>query len=180
MSSPARAARGVWRRASDAWYRLLCTLLVIALAALLVPVTLQILSRHTSFVPAYIWTEEMARLMFIWVIMIGAMVGMRERSHFVVDVFPELSPRAHALVELVAGVATLLFALIFLWAGWEFTQFAFNRISELAELPLWTIHVAWPVLGASWLLFHGEHMLEMACMATGASTAASSIGVEPH
>ena len=180
MTLENRVPRGFWRRVSDAWYRLLCVLMVVALAALIVPVSLQIFSRHTSFVPTYIWTEEMARLMFVWVIMLGAMVGMRERSHFVVDVFPQLTPRTHALVELLAGTATLLFALVFLWAGWEFTQFAFNRISELAELPLWTIHVAWPVLGASWVLFHGEHMLHMARVVMGREALRSPLGVEPH
>jgi len=40
---------------------------------LLVPVTLQIVSRHTELIPGYIWTEELARLMFIWTVMIGAM-----------------------------------------------------------------------------------------------------------
>ena len=135
--------------------------MVFALVVLLVPVSLQILSRHTPLVPTFIWTEEMARLLFIWVIMIGAMVGMRERSHFVVDIWPKLSRRADAALEVVSGLFTLGFALIFLWAGWEFTRFAFNRISELAELPLWTIHVAWPVLGLTWFLFHGEHLLKM-------------------
>ncbi len=33
-----------------------------------------------------------------------------------------------------------------LWAGWEFTRFAWHRVSELADLPLWMIHVAWPRL----------------------------------
>lgn len=159
--NPPAAARGLWHRASNAWYALLQWAMVVALVVLLLPVALQILSRHTDLVPTYIWTEEMARLLFIWVIMIGAMVGMRERSHFVVDIWPRLSPRADAALELVAGVFNLGFALIFLWAGWEFTAFAFNRISELAEMPLWTIHVAWPVLGLTWLLFHGEHLLRM-------------------
>ncbi len=49
-------------------------------------------------------------------------------------------------------------ALVFVWAGIEFTKFAWNRISELAELPLWLIHVAWPVTGATWLIFLGEQM----------------------
>ena len=61
-------------------------LLVCALVVLLVPVTLQIVSRHTELIPGYIWTEELARLMFIWTVMIGAMIGMRERTHFVVDI----------------------------------------------------------------------------------------------
>jgi TRAP-type C4-dicarboxylate transport system permease small subunit len=165
MTEAPRPKRGAWHRVGDAWYLVLSTLMVVALLVLIVPVTLQIFSRHTSLVPTYIWTEEMARLMFIWLIMLGAMVGMRERLHFVVDVWPQLSPRANAVVELVAGTATLLFALVFVWAGWEFTEFAFYRISELAELPLWTIHVAWPVLGVTWVLFQGEHMIEMARVA---------------
>ena len=40
--------------------------------------------------------------------------------------------------------------------GIEFVDFAWFRISELAELPLWLIHLAWPLLGFSWLLFGGE------------------------
>ena len=168
MTSQDRAARrGAWRVISDAWYRVLCFLLVVSLAALIVPVSLQIFSRHTSLIPAYIWTEEMARLMFVWVIMIGAMVGMRDRLHFTVDIWPTMSPRANAWLELGSGLFTLGFALIFIWAGWEFTEFAIYRISELAELPLWVIHVAWPVLGVTWTIFHGEHMLRMARLALG-------------
>jgi TRAP-type C4-dicarboxylate transport system permease small subunit len=56
-------------------------------------------------------------------------------------------------VELLSGAFVVLFALVFLWWGWEFTEFAIYRISELAELPLWTIHMAWPIAGAVWLLF---------------------------
>ena len=161
MTDAPRATRGSWRRISDVWYRVLCALMVAALVVLLVPVSLQILSRHTGLIPSYIWTEELARLMFIWTVMIGAMVGMRERTHFVVDVWPTLSRRANAQVELLSGVGILLVAAVFVYGGWEFTEFAIYRISELAELPLWTIHMAWPLLGITWLLFQGEHMVDM-------------------
>ena len=135
--------------------------MVIALAALLIPVSLQILSRHTELIPGYIWTEEMARLTFVWTVMIGAMVGMRERTHFVVDVWPTLSPVGNAWLELASGLGILLFAGVFVYGGWQFTEFAIYRISELAELPLWTIHAAWPLLGITWLLFQAEHMIDM-------------------
>src|SRR5690606_23559175 len=152
----ARAPRGAWRLFTAAWHRILSALLVFSVAILVVKVSLQIFSRYTSLIPSYIWTEEMARFLFVWLIMIGAMVGMREGTHFIVDMWPKLSPRADAVLQLVSGVAVLLFAGVFVIAGWEFTAFAFNRISELAELPLWMIHVAWPLLGLSWLAFHGE------------------------
>ena len=74
---------------------------------------------------------------------------------------------ADAALELVSGIAVLAFAIVFVVAGWEFTEFAFNRISELAELPLWMIHIAWPLLGLSWLAFHGERMYDLWRVATG-------------
>jgi TRAP-type C4-dicarboxylate transport system permease small subunit len=52
----------------------------------------------------------------------------------------------------------LVAALVFVWAGYEFTRFAWNRTSELAELPLWLIHVAWPVTGVTWIAFLGEQI----------------------
>jgi TRAP-type C4-dicarboxylate transport system permease small subunit len=52
------------------------------------PVFLQIVSRYTDLIPSYIWTEEMARFLFIWTVMIGAMIGVRESTHFDVDLLP--------------------------------------------------------------------------------------------
>jgi TRAP-type C4-dicarboxylate transport system permease small subunit len=146
-------------RTLNRWYgRALSWLLVASVAVLIVPVSLQIFSRYTALIPSYIWTEEMARFFFIWSIMLGAMVGIREGTHFVVDLWPRLAPRPQAALRIVASVFVLVFALVFLWWGLDFTRFAFNRISELAELPLWYIHVAWPLAGATWLLFLGEQM----------------------
>jgi TRAP-type C4-dicarboxylate transport system permease small subunit len=141
------------------WYgRLLSWLLAASVAILVFPVSLQIFSRYTALIPSYIWTEEMARFFFIWSILLGAMVGIREGTHFVVDLWPPLNARLQAAIRLVASVFVLVFAFVFLWWGIDFTRFAFNRISELAELPLWYIHVAWPLAGATWLAFLGEQM----------------------
>jgi TRAP-type C4-dicarboxylate transport system permease small subunit len=95
-------------------------------------------------------------------IMIGANVGVRDGAHFMVDIFPRLSPRGEAVLSLISGIFVLVFAMVFLIWGIEFTQFAMNRISELAELPLWLIHIAWPVTGATWLVFQGERMYDSA------------------
>jgi len=148
-----------WRKFSNAYAAFLSWLLVVTIAVLIFPVSLQIFSRYTELIPSYIWTEELARFVFIWAIMLGAMLGIRDGTHFVVDLWPRLSPRGAALLDLTSHVFVLIFALVFVWYGIEFTQFAWGRISELAELPLWLIHVAWPAAGITWLLFGGERML---------------------
>jgi TRAP-type C4-dicarboxylate transport system permease small subunit len=151
-----------------AWYAaLLSSLLAISVAILVVPVTLQIFSRFTALIPHYIWTEEMARFLFIWTIMLGAMIGVRESTHFEVDVWPKVPRRFEAAVKLVARVGVLIVAMVFVWSGIEFTRFAWYRISELAELPLWLIHIAWPLTGITWLVFLGEQMWDEFKVLTG-------------
>jgi TRAP-type C4-dicarboxylate transport system permease small subunit len=140
------------------YYRLLNLLLVVSVATLIVPVTLQMVSRLTQLIPAWIWTEEMARFLFIWMVMLGAMIGVRDGSHFDVDVWPELKPRTNALLRIVSMIFMLVFALVFVWYGIKFVQFGWNQTSELADLPMAWIFVAWPLTGATWLLFGGERL----------------------
>jgi TRAP-type transport system small permease protein len=146
----------MFRKITEWYASLLRWLLAISVGVLIFPVSLQIFSRYTELIPSYIWTEEMARFLFVWMIMLGAMLGIREQSHFEVDVWPRLGGRPQAALRLLSNLAVLGFALVFVWAGIEFTRFAWNRISELAELPLWLIHIAWPITGFTWLLFAGE------------------------
>jgi TRAP-type C4-dicarboxylate transport system permease small subunit len=150
---------GAWRRLTQAYATFLSALLAIAVGLLVIPVSLQIFSRYTELIPSYIWTEEMARFMFIWTIMIGAMIGVRESTHFEVDVWPQLGPRWEALARLLGRLGVLAAACVFVFAGIEFTRFAWKRTSELADLPLWWIHVAWPVTGFSWVVFLGEQVV---------------------
>ena len=149
---------GLWRRLTRLYAELLSWLLAITVGLLIIPVSLQIFSRYTELIPSYIWTEEMARFMFIWTIMIGAMIGVRESTHFEVDVWPQMGPRGEAVARLFGRLGVLMAALVFVSAGIEFTRFAWKRTSELADLPLWYIHVAWPVTGFTWIVFLGEQV----------------------
>jgi len=138
------------------YHRLLTVLMVATVAILVVPVTLQIVSRFTQIIPHYIWTEELSRFLFIWMVMLGAMIAVREGTHFEVDVWPTLRPRLNALLKIVSSLFVLVFALVFVWWGIAFVRFGWNQVSELAELPMNYIFVAWPLAGLTWLVFLGE------------------------
>ena len=161
------------RKLIDGYYRLLNALLVVTVAILVVPVAIQILSRHTPWVPSWIWTEEMARFLFIWMIMIGAMVGIRDGAHFDVDLWPELAPRANALLRVVADVFVLIMALVFIWYGIRFVQFGWDQTSELAELPMTWIFISWPLAGFTWVVFLGERFLANLRLIAGTDKAVS-------
>ena len=170
MSSSVSTPPGLWRRFTAAYAQFLTGLLALSVAVIIIPVTLQIISRYTALIPSYIWTEEMARFLFIWMIMIGAMIGVREASHFEVDVWPKLSRRSEAAIRIAARLGILVFALVFVVGGIEFTRFAWYRTSELAEMPLWMIHIAWPVAAVTWIVFLGEQFYDEARILFGGST----------
>ena len=137
----------------DGYYRLLQALLVTLMAVLIVPVGMQILSRYTGLIPRYIWTEEIARFCFVWIIMLGAMIAVRDGTHFDVDILPHGSRRVEAALRLFVHFAMLLVALIFIYYGYQFAQFGAIQTSEIAGLPLLTIYIAWPITGLTWLAF---------------------------
>jgi len=63
---------------------------------------------------------------------------------------------SEAAVRIVARLGILAMALVFLWAGIEFTRFAWNRNLGVGRLALWLIHVAWPVAAFTWIVFGGR------------------------
>ena len=54
---------------------------------------------------------------------------------------------------MVSNVFVLAFTGVMIYWGIEFTRFGWNQTSELADLPMWLIFIAWPFTGIVWLLF---------------------------
>lgn len=152
-------------------HRLLERALVVFLSILIFPVSLQIFARQAGVMLDYLqWTEEVARFCFIWMIMLGSMVGMKEGLHFDVDLLPKLPVRANAVVQLLKCIAMLLFAVIFLVWGVRYVDYGLNQTSEIADLPMWLIFMAWPVTGLAWIVFLGDEFVTALRTAFGRST----------
>jgi len=145
------------RKLNDVLYRALQVLITALMMALVVPVTLQIASRFTDLIPRYIWTEEVARFCFIWIIMIGSMIAVRDGMHFDLDVLPKpKSARMQALSRLFVHGAMLVIALTFVVFGYRFALFGYDQDSELTGLNMLFIHAAWPLAGVAFTLFLAE------------------------
>ncbi|TIY02395.1 MAG: TRAP transporter small permease subunit, partial [Mesorhizobium sp.] len=67
-------------RVLDVIHAALKIVLGVLVGGLLVPVSMQVLSRFTGLIPRYIWTEEIARFCFVWMIMVGAIIAVRDGS----------------------------------------------------------------------------------------------------
>jgi TRAP-type C4-dicarboxylate transport system permease small subunit len=149
------------RAALDLYYRFLKLLLTGLMMVLIIPVGMQILSRYTGVIPRFIWTEEIARFCFVWIIMIGSMIAVRDGTHFDVDVLPHsTNPRVELAMRLFVHVAVLVAALTFVVFGWDFAVLGSRQRSEIASLPMLSIYIAWPLAGATWALFVAEKIVD--------------------
>ena len=149
------------KRFNKLLYRWLQIGLTTLMALLIVPVTLQVFSRYIGFIPHYIWTEEVSRFCLIWIIMLGAMIAVRDGTHFDLDILPKPKTVVGAVIARMivhAGIASV--AAIFLVFGYRFAEFGYAQSSELAGLNMLTIHIAWPIAGLAMLLFVAEKVVD--------------------
>jgi hypothetical protein len=130
---------------------------VATVAILIVPVTMQIVSRFTGLIPSYIWTEELSRFLFIWMVMIGAMIAVREGTHFDVDCLARpVAARGRLAADRVDAVRAAV------RAGIRLLGRAIRALRLAGRNRSWpncrcrSSFMAWPVAGLTWLLFGGE------------------------
>jgi TRAP-type C4-dicarboxylate transport system permease small subunit len=149
----------LFTRILDVLYKGFQFLAWLLMGLLIVPVTLQILSRYTGLIPRYIWTEEAARFCFIWIIMVGATIAVRDATHFEVDVLPTpKNPKAEAIMRLWVYVAMLVFTGTFVLYGYQYAMFGWIQTSELTGINMVFIHGVYFVVGVVWTLFLAERV----------------------
>ena len=101
--------------------RVLVGILTMALA---LPVAAQVIARYTGIIPVYLWTEELATFIFVWIVMIGSMIAVWDGTHFQVEVLRQAkSPLLKLLQNGFVLLLLILFGLLFAWYGIEYTKF---------------------------------------------------------
>ena len=149
---------GIWL---ERFCKVLRVLLAVLMGALAIPVAMQVISRYTPLMPTYLWTEELATFIFIWIVMIGSMVAVWDRTHFDVRVLPDAqSPLLKLLQDGFVLLLILAFALIFAWYGLEYAEFGSRQKSVMMRANKLITHISVPLAGVVWTLFAGYRFYE--------------------
>ncbi|WP_240611144.1 TRAP transporter small permease [Oceaniglobus ichthyenteri] len=89
--------------------------------------------RRFVFDYSSIWGEEAARFAFVYLVWIGAAVGVRNRSHIAFTIlFDALPPRAAVLLSMLGHIAVMVFAVFALWWSIDpvLTSYRFGSVAE--------------------------------------------------
>ncbi len=136
-------------------------LLGVMMGALAIPVAMQVISRYTGLIPTYLWTEELATFLFVWIVMIGSIVAVWDGTHFDVRITRDATgPLTRLIQDGVVHVAIMIFGALFLFYGIEYTTFGSNQRSVMMRANLAITHISVPIAGGFWLLFSGYRLFE--------------------
>ncbi|MEL0658054.1 TRAP transporter small permease subunit [Psychromonas arctica] len=137
---------------------LLCTVLKVTLTilvgALVIPVAMQVIARYTGIIPVYLWTEELATFIFVWVVMIGSVLAVWDNTHFDVQVLPDSSNPLILLIQ--RSIVYLLvggFGAMFTWYGIDYAKFGGIQHSVMMNANLLITHITVPFAGLLWCVF---------------------------
>lgn len=128
--------------------------LTILVGSLVIPVAMQVIARYTGIIPVYLWTEELATFLFIWVVMIGSVLAVWEGTHFDVQVLKDSSNPLILLIQ--RSIVYFLvgsFGALFTWYGIDYAKFGGIQHSVMMQANLLITHITVPFAGFLWCVF---------------------------
>jgi len=107
----------------------------------------------------FTWVEEVGEMMLAWLTLVGAAIGVRERSHFTLHVFvSRLSPAAQSWIDrahhvLIAGIGVLA-----AWYGVKLCRLNYTLLTPGLELNLALLYAS-AVVGGVLLVIYAVSMI---------------------
>ena len=132
--------------------------LLVMMVALCADVFLGVFSRYV-LVRTFTWYDEIARLLFVWIVFLGAAVGVKRgvhfRLHLLVDRFPPVLQR----LTVIFGILVMMgFGWILIQQGWKLVELGQFQQTAVMGLSKQYIYLSVPVGGVLVILFSLRHL----------------------
>jgi TRAP-type transport system small permease protein len=108
-----------------------CAILMVALA---VVVFIQVFNRFVLQTPLA-WSEDLAMLLYQWVVFVGAALGVKRMRHFGIELVVKQFPEGwHHRIELLTPLVMLGVAVVMIVQGYTLLMLNVNRIFATMDL----------------------------------------------
>ena len=140
--------------------RLITLILLVSMCVLVVVTFLQVFCRFVIKVPIS-WSEEVARISFVWLILMGAAVCVKENSHLSLEIVTSLlSPKARSGMKIFVSAAIILVSLVLLTAGGSYVLRSVGKTTVTMPIPANCVYVAAPISAVLMIIFSIENIVE--------------------
>jgi TRAP-type C4-dicarboxylate transport system permease small subunit len=102
----------------------------------------------------FTWVEEVGEMMLAWLTLIGAAIGVRERSHFTLHVLTHHLPvRAQALIERGHHVLVAIVGAVAAWYGVKLCLLNYTLVTPGLEINLALLYASSVVGGVLFVIY---------------------------
>ena len=119
-------------------------IVTILIFGILVTTLMQVVSRYVFNAP-FMWTEELARSLGIWLVLLCSGLVVREERHLGFDILPEAWKPG---LGFIANLAVIFFSVSLLKGSVAFIRVSLGMTSSALPIPLWTLYIAIPISGS--------------------------------
>jgi len=128
-------------------------LLLLMMVVLCADVFLGVFSRYVIG-RTFTWYDEIARLLFVWIVFLGAAVGVRRTAHFRLHLLVDRFPPGVRRVADVFGVLVLIgFGLVLIQQGWKLVELGQFQRTPVMGLSKQYVYLSVPAGGALIILY---------------------------
>lgn len=133
----------------NAYFWLLRAVIAVLLAAMVVLVFGNVVLRY-GFNSGIAISEELSRWLFVWMVFLGAIIGMKEHAHLGVDTLVKVLPPAGRKLCYGLSHALMLYASVLLTEGsWKQAVLNWDTVAPASGLSVGLFYAAGIVFGAS-------------------------------
>jgi len=124
-------------------------------------VTLQVFFRYV-LEDSLVWSEELARYLFVWSSLLAAAVAVGRNDHFNIPLFADmLGPPARRLLDILVTLLCLVFAAIMLRYGFTWSRRLMAADSPVLQIPQGLVYMIVPIVGLAMLARWSLRLLEL-------------------
>lgn len=120
---------------------------ILFLVVMVAVIILQVFSRGIfNFTPS--WSEELSRLLFVWISFLGIAYGFKEKLHIALGLFVEKFPESvKNILDFATKIIVIALGIIMFIYGWKFTALMGQSTMPGLGVPSGVLYAAIPVTG---------------------------------
>ena len=146
-------------------------LLLVMMVVLCLDVFLGVFSRYVMG-RTFTWYDEIARLLFVWIVFLGAAVGVRRSAHFRLHlVLDRLSPGIRRVAHVIGVLVLMGFGLLMIQQGWKLVELGQFQRTPVMGLSKRYVYASVPAGGALIILYSLPHLWRALRGAPGSASA---------
>ena len=147
----------MFKKACDLIDRTVQIMVALMVLGILIATLLQVISRYVFNSP-FMWTEELARALGIWLVLLCSGIVVREGRHLGFDIFPQ---RWKPILQLITNLSIILFSGALIKGSIQFALVGIGINSSALDLPLWFLYSSIPLGFFLMFIFASEATKEL-------------------